>query len=65
MQNLLHYYDPCFRTAIIAPGMPIFWDMVPKTTKKAAAIMRERCETVGVISGVTMSFKHDHQTLLI
>ena len=38
----LHHHDPSFNAAIKMPDMPIFWDMVPRNTKKAAIIMRQR-----------------------
>jgi hypothetical protein len=61
----LHHHDPSFNAAIKIPDMPIFWDMVPKNTKKAAVIMKERCEMVDITSGITMGFKKDASLLLL
>ena len=61
----LHLHDPSFMAAIKTPSVPVFWDTVPKNTKKAAAIMEARCEMTGVTSGITASFKHDSNILLM
>lgn len=61
----LHQHDPSFNAALKMPNMPIFWDMVPKNTKKAAIIMRQRCEMMNIISGVTMSFKNNGKLLVL
>ncbi len=61
----LHIHDPSFLAALKIPSFPIFWDTVPKNTKKAAAVMEGRCEMTGVTSGVTISFHHDSKILLL
>ena len=61
----LHLHDPSFIAAIKTPSVPIFWDTVPKNTKKAAAIMEGRCEMTGVTSGITVSFKQDSKIFLM
>lgn len=61
----LHHHDPSFNAAIKMPDMPIFWDMVPRNTKKAAIIMRQRCEMMNIVSGVTMSFKSNGKLLVL
>ena len=61
----LHHHDPSFNAAIKMPNMPIFWDMVPKNTKKAAIIMEKRCEMTNITSGVTISFKTSGKLLIV
>ena len=61
----LHLHDPIFIAAINTPSVPIFWDTVPKNTKKAVAIMEGRCEMTGATSGMTVSFKQDSKIFLM
>lgn len=58
-------YDPSFLGALRVGSVPIFWDTVPIMTKKAAGIMRQRCEYTGVQSGVTISFKDASRVLVL
>lgn len=65
IRNSLHVDDPSFKTALLLPEVPVFWDSVPKYTNKSANIMKIRCEITGVYTGLTLSIKHLDKTLLL